>query len=272
MIDGSKPDAPKSVEDIEIFDSVHAPDELHERRERVFIVLAGVFLGAMALLNVVGITRFIHIGPLALAVGVLPYPLTFLCTDFISEFYGRRRANFVVAVGLLINVLVFVTLWLGAAAPAVDPTLQPPWQTIPLGGPLTLPNGVTVEGDIELFHIIYGCMRGAVLASMVAYMAAQFCDVYLFHFWKRLTKGRHLWLRNNGSTMVSQLVDATAVISITFGAQYLAGEMKLSTMASLIGDNYLFKLSIAAFDTIPFYIGVRILGRYLRIDPSLTRD
>ncbi|NCZ62454.1 MAG: VUT family protein, partial [Cellvibrionales bacterium] len=71
---------------------------LRERRERVFIILAAVFLGSMTLLNVVGITRFIQLGPLALAVGVLPYPLTFLCTDLICELYGRARANFLVSV------------------------------------------------------------------------------------------------------------------------------------------------------------------------------
>ena len=68
-------------------------EELRERRERVFLVSAGIFLGSLAMLNIIGITRFVHIGPLALAVGVLPYPLTFLCTDFISEFYGRRRRS-----------------------------------------------------------------------------------------------------------------------------------------------------------------------------------
>ena len=75
-----------------------------ERRERTFLVLAGIFLSAMTLLNVVGITRFIQFGPLALAVGVLPYPLTFLCTDLISELYGKARANFLVSVGLGINL------------------------------------------------------------------------------------------------------------------------------------------------------------------------
>ncbi len=253
----------------DLFDPVHAPDALHERRERVFIVLAGVFLGSMAMLNVIGITRFIHIGPLALAVGVLPYPLTFLCTDFISEFYGRRRANFVVAVGVIINGLVFLTLWLGDQLPAVAPELQPPWQTITLSGEIGLPNGEVASGDVQLFHILYACMRGSVLASMVAYLAAQFCDVALFHFWKRLTHGKMLWLRNNGSTMISQLVDATAVIAITFGAAYLSGEMSGSDMLRLIRDNYLFKVVIAAADTAPFYLGVAVLSRYLRIDPTL---
>ena len=96
------------------------PTELiRERRERTFLVLAGIFLSAMTLLNVVGITRFIQLGPLALAVGVLPYPLTFLCTDLISELYGRARANFLVSVGLGINCLILAVLTLGATAPAV---------------------------------------------------------------------------------------------------------------------------------------------------------
>ena len=86
------------VSEYAISDSV-----LQERRERVFLVLAGFFLCAMTLLNVIGITRFIQLGPMQLAVGVLAYPLTFLCTDLISELYGRARANFMVTVGLVLN-------------------------------------------------------------------------------------------------------------------------------------------------------------------------
>lgn len=240
---------------------------LHERRERVFLVFAGIFLGAMTMLNILGITKFIHVGPLALAVGVLPYPLTFLCTDFISEFYGRRRANFVVWVGLLLNVIVIGFLWLGHFFPSVDATVQPGWQMLHLAKPITLPFGGSVS-EIELFEIIFRCTRGAVLASMVAYMAAQFCDVYLFHFWKRVTKGSHLWLRNNGSTMISQLVDATAVIFVTFWTDFSTGRKTLVVMLGLIGSNYLFKVVIAALDTIPFYMGVRWLKGYLHIDPT----
>ena len=81
-------------------------DELREKRERVFLVLAGLFLCAMTMLNIIGITRFVQLGPMALAVGVLPYPLTFLCTDLISELYGRARANFMVTVGLILNVFI----------------------------------------------------------------------------------------------------------------------------------------------------------------------
>ena len=247
-------------------DHVHTTSALHERRERVFLLLAGIFLASMVMLNILGITRFIHLGPLALAVGILPYPLTFLCTDFISEFYGRRRANFVVWVGLLLNLLVIGFLWLGHVLPAVDESFRPPWQDLELVKPIFLPLGGEVT-HVELFEVIYRCSRGAVLASMVAYLAAQFCDVFLFHFWKRVTRGRHLWLRNNGSTMISQLVDATAVIFVTFWSSFVAGEKTLAVMLGLVGSNYLFKVAVAALDTIPFYLGVRFLTGYLQIDP-----
>ena len=99
--------------------------ELHARRERVFLVLAGLFLGSMTMLNIMGTSRFIDLSfelfglriPVALAIGVLPYPVTFLCTDFISELYGQKRATFLVWVGLLLNLWVVLFLWLGGALP-----------------------------------------------------------------------------------------------------------------------------------------------------------
>jgi uncharacterized integral membrane protein (TIGR00697 family) len=240
--------------------------ELHARRERVFLVLAGVFLGTLTMLNLLGITRFIDLSftvfgvdiPMPLAVGVLPYPITFLCTDFISEFYGRRRANWVVMVGVLLNLWVVFILWLGAALPpevALDPATNLP--------------AIGTHGRVffELKTLAYG----AVAASMFAYLAAQLCDVYLFHFLKRLTRGRHLWLRNNGSTMVSQLVDTTAVILIThFYARALPVDPDQPIWDQLfvfIASGYVFKLVIAALDTGPFYLGVRWLSRYLEYDP-----
>ena len=239
---------------------------INERRERVFIILAGFFLCAMTLLNVVGITRFIQLGPMALAVGVLPYPLTFLCTDLISELYGRRRANFLVGVGFVLNFFILGILWLGSSIPAVDPSQQPPWQVIQLAEEIVLPNGEVLSQSAELFQLLYACTSGAVFASMMAYIAAQFCDVQLFHFFKRLTKGKHLWLRNNFSTLTSQLVDSFMVISVTFGATFLAGDITVAALLVLMGSNYLFKMAVALVDTLPFYYCTSKLKRYLEID------
>jgi queuosine precursor transporter len=240
--------------------------ELQARRERVFLVLAGLFLGSMAMLNIIGITRFIRLGPLELAVGVLPYPLTFLCTDLISELYGKKRAAMVVWVGLAVNLLIIGTMWLGQAVPAS--ATKAPWQVLHFSQAVPMPDGTTIEGSAELFTLIYKCTAGAVFASMAAYLAAQFCDVYLFHFWKKLTKGKHLWLRNNGSTMVSQLVDSVVVVALTFGAEFYRGNITMRVLGGLVIGSYLFKLTTALLDTGPFYLGVRYLSRYLEIDPN----
>lgn len=301
------------------------PHALHTRRQNVLLIFAGIFLGAMAMLNILGITKFIPIGagnltifgetvPFALAVGVLPYPLTFLCTDFISEFYGRRCANWVVFVGLLVNLLVLGFVSLGDRLPGIDPLpfqqiFVPQLESVELTGgageTTTIDPGLGPEpkqesvlkplSDAEnnplhdtagqrvfvttesrqhyfreegLFDRVATTTRMAVLASMIAYLAAQFIDVYLFHFWKRLTRGKHLWLRNNGSTLVSQLVDTSAVVLITFWDSIGSGDRDASDIIALIVAGYLFKVLVALLDTIPFYLGVKFLGRYLRIDSA----
>ena len=239
---------------------------IQEKRERVFIVLVAVFFASMTLLNVIGLTRFVQIGPLALAVGVLPYPLTFLVTDIISEIYGQSRANFVVWVGLGLNLFVILILFLGQWFDPVAPQSQPPWQVLYLAKPVSLPNGVTVQGSVDLFYILYSCSAGSIVASLLAYVAAQFFDVKIFHFLKGKTKGKALWLRNNGSTLISQGIDSIAVISITFGVKLFGGEMEIQHFLVLLGSNYLFKMVVALLDTLPFYFLVYHLRRYLKIE------
>ena len=149
------------------------PAHIVERRERVFLALAGLFLCAMTMLNIIGITKFVQLGPMALAVGVLPYPITFLCTDLISELYGRARANFLVTVGLVLNFFILGVMWLGNMMPAAEQI--PPWQVIKLAEDVGLPDGSSISGQVELFSILYATTSGAVFASMMAYIAAQYC-------------------------------------------------------------------------------------------------
>lgn len=243
--------------------------EIAQRRERVFLVLAGLFLGTLAMLNILGISRFLKLFTLnfegtgdivfAVAVGVLPYPLTFLATDLISELYGRKRANFVVFVGLILNLWVMFIMWLGG--------IMPGFETLTATGEIAR----DAAGRLPVFYEVRALTFGAVAASMVAYLAAQFVDVYMFHFWKKLTKGKHLWLRNNGSTLVSQLVDTTAVILIThYYAKALPVDISKPVFNQLlifIVSGYTFKLFAALVDTGPFYLAVHYLSRYLEIDP-----
>lgn len=232
----------------------------------VFIILAGLFLGTLAMLNILGISRQIDLSfsigpvvvPFVVFVGVLPYPVTFLCTDLISELYGKKRASMVVWTGLVLNIWVLFILWLGANLP--------PHTEL---GPDKLP---PLDHPDRTFYQIRQWTSMATLASMIAYLSAQLVDVQVFHFLKKLTKGKALWLRNNGSTLTSQMVDSLAVILITYffsnAITIQPGETVLHGLVILILSNYVFKMTAALVDTIPFYLGTRWLSRYLEIDPN----
>ena len=235
------------------------------RREVVFVILSGLFLGSLAMLNILGITRLIDLSftvgdtivPFKIFIGVLAYPITFLCTDFISELYGKRRANLVVWVGLILNIWVLFILWLGSVLPPTEHVDKLTGLPAP-----DSPDWVFFKIKILAF--------GATAASMVAYLTAQFVDVSVFHFLKKLTKGKMLWLRNNGSTLTSQMVDSIAVVTITYfyaNAIEVPSEYTVSKyLFILILSNYFFKMITALLDTIPFYIGVNFLSKYLDIN------
>ena len=236
---------------------------LQNRRDLAFLVLAGLFLGTMGMLNILGLTRFLSLGsiggwPIVVAVGALPYPVTFLCTDLISEIWGEQKANQLVWVGLLLNGWIVLILWLGGVLPGLDG--YGGGHGLPLADP---------EGRLPVFFEVRRLAFGAVGASMAAYLAAQFTDVRLFHFWKRFSGGKALWLRNNGSTMVSQLVDTTAVVLISHYAAHVlpvrVGEPVLPQLGAFIASGYLFKFVAALLDTLPFYLLVAWLRRWLDV-------
>ena len=243
------------------------PEIYEKRRQRLFLVLSGMFLGTLAMLNILGISRFLDLSfdvfgitiPMVVAIGVLPYPITFICTDLISELYGEKKAHDMVWMGVLLNAWVIFLLWLGGVLPGfyLDPSGQPL---------------VDAAGREPTFFEIRELAFGAVAASIVAYLAAQICDVRLFHFWKRLTNCKHLWLRNNASTMVSQIVDTTAVILVThFYAAALpvnADEPIWPQLMVFIASGYVFKLVVAALYTGPIYLAVAYLRPWLGLQEN----
>lgn len=251
--------------------------EIQLRREVVFLVLSGIFLGSLVMLNVLGVSRFVDLSrciglsedssvTFSLAIGVLPYPITFLCTDFISEIYGRKRANRVVWVGFFLNLWVLLVVWFGGWLNAPEELIDGRLQPVLEGGEIKIPHGFA-------FYEIRNLAFGATFASMIAYLTAQFCDVHIFHYLKQKTQGKMLWLRNNGSTLISQLVDSVAVILIT---HFIADGLPLDSASSVsnqlfyfIVSAYLFKVVVALLDTIPFYIGTRFLRRYLDVDNEI---
>jgi len=244
----------------------------------VFLILAGIFLGSLTMLNILGVSRFIDLSGyvgisdssdirFSVAVGVLPYPITFLCTDIISEIYGRKRANMLVWVGLLLNVWVLLVMWFGG-------WIQAPENLNSNGTlPLEIIEGVAKAPYGYAFYEMRMLTFGATFASMIAYITAQFVDVHIFHLLKRKTKGKLLWLRNNVSTLTSQLIDSVAVILIT---HYYAHALPIaegvdvsSALIAFILSSYLFKFFFALIDTIPIYVIVKYLRTFLKVEDEL---
>ena len=212
-------------------------------KDRFYILLAGIFIASLVTCNLIA-NKFVTVNlgfkVFIISAGILPYPLTFLVTDLISEIYGQKKANLVVFSGFVASIFVLSFLWLGAQFNSI-------------------PNSIV--NDFTYNTVFQNAWR-LITASMVAYLFAQFIDVRVFHFWKKLTNGKHLWLRNNGSTIASQLIDTTLVISILF-----VGVWDTNQILSAIIDGWIFKMLIALLDTPIIYVVIYLLKGKIDIAP-----
>ena len=200
-------------------------------KEQFYIFLSAIFIASLVTCNLIAnkfVTVDLGFKVFIVSAGILPYPLTFLVTDLISELYGQKKANLVVFSGFVASMFVLLFLWLGGQFNAIPSSI--------------------VNDDI--YNSVFQNAWRIIAASMIAYLFAQFIDVRIFHFWKRLTNGKHLWLRNNGSTIASQLVDTSLVIMILF-----VGVWESDQIISAIIDGWLFKMLMAAIDT-PIIYGI----------------
>ncbi len=215
---------------------------MNPKEERLYLILAALFTGSLVVSNLIA-NKFFSINLLGttflLSAGVIPYPLTFLVTDILSEVYGKKRASQVVIGGFLASILVIATLAIADITHAVA-------------------DSPVSDGT---FHKVFGNSYRVIGASMIAYLIAQFLDIRIFHFWKKLTKGRHLWLRNNASTTISQLADSTLVVCVLFwGVEGWPAEKMYST----IFDLWLFKVIVAFVDTPLFYLCAHWIPRFIK--------
>jgi uncharacterized integral membrane protein (TIGR00697 family) len=226
-------------------DSAH-----HSRYEKAYLVLSTCFVTVLVLTNVVGVKLFsspLH-EDFALTTGILTYPLTFLFTDVVSEIYGKKRADFMVLMGFLMSLLMLAITQLAVITPP-----HPYWSH-------AVPFYDSVEGYQTAFESVFALQGVLLFGSMLAYLVAQLTDNWLYHRLKRFTGGRHLWLRNNGSTWVSQLVDTAIVNSILF---YLGFGWAFWVGVGVMVTIYLHKVLLAALDTPLVYLAVWAVRRYV---------
>ena len=158
----------------------------------------------------------------------------------ISEIYGKKKANEVVVGGIFASFFAMGIIYVANAVPATD------WSPV----------------SDDLFSTVFGSTAIAVLASMMAYLFAQFIDIQIYHYWKRLTAGKHLWLRNNCSTFLSQFIDTATVLLLLCGF----GEISWNLFGGLLLAGFLFKIIIAALYTPFLYLGVYMFRKRFKLD------
>ena len=211
---------------------------------QIFLYLAALFITSLVVSNLI-FQKFFYWQPFEvmvfgiplfeLSVGILPYPITFLITDLISEIFGQKKANQVVVAGIFASFFSIGILLLADFVPAI--------QSSPI--------------DNETFSQVFSLSPLAVLASMIAYLFAQFIDIKIYHYWKKVTQGKHLWLRNNFSTFASQFLDTFTVILLLC----LFGVLPWDLFLGLVVSGFIFKVLVAAIDTPFLYLSVYLIRK-----------
>ncbi len=216
---------------------------------KIYLYLGALFITSLVVSNLI-FQKFFYWRPFGdvsvfgaslfeISVGILPYPITFLITDLISEIYGRKKANQIVTAGIFASFFSMGIILLAEMAPAIPAS--------PIGD--------------EVFRSVFALSPIAVLASMIAYLFAQYVDIAIYHFWKRLTKGKYLWIRNNFSTFLSQFIDTFTVVGLLCVFKVLPWEL----FTGLVISGFLFKVFIAMLDTPFLYFFVYIMRKRFKL-------
>jgi uncharacterized integral membrane protein (TIGR00697 family) len=216
---------------------------------QIYLYLGALFITSLVVSNLI-FQKFFYWNPFGkielfgaplfeISVGILPYPVTFLITDLISEIFGKKKANQIVTAGIFASFFSMGFIYISDAVPAIP------------SSPI----------DDALFRRVFALSPVAVLASMLAYLAAQYVDIAIYHFWKKLTKGKYLWLRNNFSTFLSQFIDTFTVV----GLLCIFGVLPWSLFYGLVISGFIFKIFIAFLDTPFLYFFVYIIRRRFKL-------
>jgi len=223
---------------------------------KIYLYIGAMFITSLVVSNLI-FQKFFYWKPFGdvtvfgaslfeVSVGILPYPITFLITDLISEIYGRKKANQVVTAGIFASFFSMGIILLANYVPAIE------------ASPIN-------DG---LFNKVFALSPVAVFASMLAYLFAQYIDIAIYHFWKKLTKGKHLWLRNNFSTFLSQFVDTFTVVGLLCVFKVLPWDM----FFGLVVSGFVFKIIIAFIDTPFLYFFVHMFRKRFKLEVNQEID
>ncbi|WP_159800370.1 queuosine precursor transporter [Flavobacterium sp. MK4S-17] len=211
------------------------------RKDTVYVVLAGIFITNAIVAELTG-GKLINVGPYVMSIGILPWPVVFVTTDLINEYFGRngvRKLSFITA-GLI--AYCFFVLWIAMGVPAAK--------------------GLPTVND-EQFNAVFGQSMWIIVGSITAFLISQLIDITLFHYFKKRTGNKMIWLRATGSTVISQFFDSFIVLGIAF---YLTGKIDTETYIASGLTGYFVKLVIAIALTPLIYAGHSLIDRYIDKD------
>lgn len=210
------------------------------KKDTVYVILAGIFITNAVVAELIG-SKLINVGSVPMSAGILPWPIVFLTTDLINEYFGEkgvRRLSFITA-GLI--AYCFFVLYVAIKIPA---------------SPIS---GVTDEQ----FFAVFGQSMWIIVGSITAFIFSQLIDVTIFHFVKNRTGKKMIWLRSTGSTVISQFFDSFIVLGIAF---WLTGKIDTPTYIASGLTGYAVKLVIAVVLTPGIYLGHSIIEKYIHED------
>lgn len=215
---------------------------LTSKKDIVFIILAGIFITNAVIAELIG-GKLIQLGGFTFSLGILPWPIVFLATDLINEYFGKigvRRLTFLTA-GLI--SYAFIILVVGMQIPATS---------------------FSPVNDLQ-FNTVFGQSSWIIVGSLIAFIVSQLLDIYIFGQFKKRTGDKHIWLRATGSTVISQLIDTFLVLGIAF---YLPGKITLNQFIVMGFTGYFAKLIIAIGLTPFIYLAHSIISNYLKAEKN----
>lgn len=245
------------------------------RSEVIYVFLVGMFIMILVLTNIIGtklfvlpVSRILPLKDQVLTTGIITYPFTFWFTDVVSEIWGRRRADLMVYFGFFASLCMLGILLMAKTLPPAEiwriggeyaPFFHPDHYIRSPDGSVRFIDSAAAQAAYAFTFDAPGML---LFASMTAYLVAQLTDNRLFHFWRRVTREKHLWVRNNGSTIISQLIDTIIVNGIFLGFYW---KFDLSLIIDITVSVYGVKVILALLDTPFIYAGVTMIRKL--IDP-----
>ena len=211
------------------------------KKELIFVILSGIFITNAVTAELIG-GKLIQIGPFVMSIGILPWPVVFLTTDLINEYFGEKGVRKLSFITACLIAYAFIILLFAIAIPAAK--------------------SISPVNDAQ-FQAVFGQSMWIIVGSIIAFLFSQMIDVTVFWYFKNKTGDKKIWLRTTGSTVVSQLFDSFIVLGIAF---WLPGKINFETFLTSALTGYIFKLAIAILLTPLIYIGHSVIQKYISDD------